>query len=124
MLNRRSSYEIDGYSDFVFLTREGKPMTPVGVYNCTQNIINAYNKKEITKAINEKREPILLPRVTSHCFRHTACTNMIRNGMNVKIVQYIMGHKSSSMTMEVYNHMNNEMDIKKEIYRCENLKIV
>ena len=79
-----------------------------------RNITNAYNKKESKLAAAEHREPILLPHITAHILRHTACTRMAEAGMDPKILQGIMGHSDISMTMNVYNHgsierMQNEM---------------
>ena len=70
-------------------------------------------------AKKENREPLLLPKVSVHCFRHTACTNKARQGMNIKVLQYLMGHSDSSMTLDVYNHLNNESDVRNEIIKIE-----
>lgn len=47
----------------------------------------------------------LLPRISANNLRHTACTNMARQGMNIKVLQYLMGHAHSDVTMDVYNHI-------------------
>lgn len=39
--------------------------------------------------------------------------------MNIKVVQYILGHSDSSVTMDVYNHLDNDVDIRKEVFRVE-----
>lgn len=39
--------------------------------------------------------------------------------MNIKVLQYIMGHSDSSMTLDVYNHLNNENDVREEIQKLE-----
>lgn len=39
--------------------------------------------------------------------------------MNIKVLQYIMGHSDSSMTLDVYNHLNNESDVRNEIIKIE-----
>ena len=49
-----------------------------------------------------------LPRITPHVFRHTFCTNMANAGMNVKTLQYIMGHANISVTLNVYAHASYE----------------
>lgn len=46
----------------------------------------------------------LLPHITPHVFRHTFCTNMATAGMNVKGLQYLMGHSDAEVTMNVYTH--------------------
>ncbi len=49
-----------------------------------------------------------LPVITPHVYRHTFCTNMANAGMDVKVLQYIMGHSEIEVTMNVYTYMNYE----------------
>ncbi|MDE7187335.1 MAG: tyrosine-type recombinase/integrase [Lachnospiraceae bacterium] len=49
--------------------------------------------------------------------RHTACTNMTKQGMNVKVLKYTMGHAHSDVTMDVYTHIANKQDIREEVER-------
>ena len=79
LLGRHCNEEIDGYSDFVFIAKTGRPYMPSAVNNVIYNVIKAYNKEESVNAEKEQREPVLIPKVSVHCFRHTACTNMARN---------------------------------------------
>lgn len=45
-----------------------------------------------------------LPTITPHVFRHTFCTNMANAGMDIKSLQYLMGHSDAAITMNVYAH--------------------
>lgn len=45
-----------------------------------------------------------LPTITPHVFRHTFCTNMANAGMDIKSLQYLMGHSDAAITMNVYTH--------------------
>ena len=119
MLGRRNEEEIDGYSDFVFLAKTGRPLMPSAVNNAIYNIIDAYNKQEVAKAKKEHRKAELIPRISAHSMRHTACSNMARKGMNVKVLQYLMGHANSDMTMDVYTHIAGLEDVKDEVARLE-----
>ena len=40
------------------------------------------------------------------------CTRLVLSGMNLKAIQYIMGHKKMEMTLELYSHMNEKNAIK------------
>ncbi|MCC8028192.1 MAG: tyrosine-type recombinase/integrase [Lachnospiraceae bacterium] len=40
--------------------------------------------------------------------RHTGCTRMAESGMDPKVLQYIMGHSSISVTMDVYNLVSDK----------------
>ena len=121
MLGRHSNEEVDGYTDFVFLAKTGRPLMPSAVNSAIYNMIDTYNKEEVAKAKKEHRKAELLPKVSAHCMRHTACTNMARKGMNVKILQYIMGHANSDVTMDVYNHIADFSDVKEEVEKLEKI---
>lgn len=46
-----------------------------------------------------------------YCFRHTYCTDMLRKGVDLRIVQYLMGHATIEMTAH-YTHVDEEMAYK------------
>ena len=105
--------EVDGYKDFVFATDFGLESAD-NFSKALKNIVNAYNRLY-------PNEP-QLPHVSPHILRHTFCTNMINYGMNIKTVQYLMGHSSVQMTLEVYTHANQEnviSDFANIMNKCE-----
>lgn len=42
-----------------------------------------------------------LPHITPHVFHHTFCTNMANAGMDIKTLQYVMGHSDVGVTLNV-----------------------
>ena len=46
---------------------------------------------------------------------------MARKGMNAKILQYIMGHANSDITMDVYNHIADFSDVREEVEKLEKI---
>lgn len=44
----------------------------------------------------------IAPNLTPHILRHTAITNWIASGLDIKAVQYLAGHSSSKVTMDIY----------------------
>lgn len=44
------------------------------------------------------------PRCRTHVLRHTFCTNMLQAGIDIKSLQYLMGHSNASVTLDVYTH--------------------
>lgn len=97
---------MDGYSGFLFLDKNGKPMVALHWEKYMKHICQKYNK--IYK--------VQMPSVTPHVCRHTFCSNMAKSGMNPKTLQYIMGHSDIGVTLNTYTHLNFE-DASKEVRR-------
>mgnify|MGYP000751037888 FL=1 len=85
---------IDGYRNFLFLNQKGMPMTACYYTSTLRNIVKKYNKYH--------DEP--LPKITPHILRHTFCTRLAQKNMNPKNLQYIMGHSSIMITLNLYTH--------------------
>ena len=104
----------------MFLTRNGTPMNNRNFGKALDGIVKAYNKAESVKAEKEHREPELLPHISPHILRHTFCTRCAESGMDVKVLQTIMGHSNITVTMEVYNHVD-EIRVQNEMKKLENI---
>ena len=75
--------EVGGYSNFLFLNRDGLSKVVVNYDVMFKCLAKKFNKCH--------KEP--LPTVMmSYTMRHTFCTRMANVGMNPKALQYIMGH--------------------------------
>ena len=98
--------EVDGVSDFVFTNSRGKPYATNCINLMLDNLVKAYNKQEETNAKKEHREPFLMPHISAHILRHTACTRLAEAGLEPKVLQYIMGHTNISITLDVYTHLD------------------
>lgn len=90
------------------MRRRELPMQKGGSLFCCSKTDGNNSKEETAKAYEEFREPVLLPDFTPHTLRHTFCTRMAENGIDVKVLQEIMGHANISVTMQVYNHASFE----------------
>lgn len=102
-LGIRCTQTVDGYSDFVFLTVDGKPRNHNNIFNFLKRLIDAYNKREEDAAKQEKREPQLLPKISAHVLRHSAITNWANSGeMSLKTLQALAGHAHPHLTLDVY----------------------
>ena len=110
----RRNIVIDGYSDWVFLNRYGLVLSPKSVNDAIDSIITKYNTNEKEIASLEERKPKLLPHQTNHMLRHSYCTRMIEkccepnSGIDVKLVQYLMGHEDAKTTLDIYADVHEE----------------
>lgn len=89
---------IDGCSGFVFLDKDGMPKVAMHLENYMRNMQRKYVKLYGNT----------LPKVTPHVLRHTFCTNAQQAELDVKSLQYLMGHSNASVTLDVYTHSNFE----------------
>lgn len=89
---------VEGYTGFVMFDKKGRILSAANINKILKKIVEEYNlcHKET------------LPHITAHVFRHTFCSNMINSGMSIKTVQYLMGHSSAGVTLDVYSHITFE----------------
>lgn len=77
--------------------KEGdEPRDPSSVYKKMQRVLERAECKKIR----------------FHDLRHTFATMALEHGMDVKTLSAIIGHVSSSTTLDVYSHITTEMQIK------------
>ena len=93
---------IDGYTNFIFRDLKGNVLKQSRLNRTLKNIVRSYNETEEASALLEKRESEKLPDIGCHHLRHTFCTRLIENKVNIKIVQYLMGHRYIGTTIKVY----------------------
>jgi integrase len=102
VLNRRGCPKVemmvDGYSGFLFLDKDEKPRVAMHL----ENYMRGMQKKYV------KLHGKTLPNVTPHVLRHTFCTNAQQAMLDGKSLQYLMGHSTASVTLDVYTHSDFE----------------
>ena len=80
-----------GYENYVFLNRNGRPLT--------RNMIFLIVQKTAEKAGIKKK-------VSPHTFRHSFATHLLENGADLRSIQVLLGHESIATT-EIYTHVDN-----------------
>lgn len=77
-------------NDFIFLNNAGNKMSRMGFWKILQKaVLEAGLKKD----------------VTPHTFRHSFATHLLEAGVNLRIVQTLLGH-SSLNTTQIYTHVD------------------
>ena len=79
-------------NDHVFLNFKGSTLTPRGVRDILERLI---------------RESSSTLRVSPHTFRHSFATHLLNNGMDVRMVQELLGHSNLSTT-QIYTKISKE----------------
>lgn len=85
---------VDGHSGFLFLDKSGMPKVAMHLENYMRGL----------QARFEQVYGKPVPRITPHVLRHTFCTNVQQAGLDVKSLQYLIGHSNASVTLDVYTH--------------------
>ncbi|MCK9470640.1 MAG: tyrosine-type recombinase/integrase [Bacilli bacterium] len=81
-------------TNIVFLNKYGKPFTPKGIYMLFRSLA-------VTTGIYKKG-------LSPHKMRHTFCTFMYSEGMDLMDIKKIAGH-SSLRTTEIYTHVSSDV---------------
>ncbi len=89
---------VDGYSGFLFLDKDERPKVAMHL----ENYMRIMRRKYVKMYGNT------MPTVSPHVLRHTFCTNAQQAMLDVKSLQYIMGHSTASVTLDVYTHSDFE----------------
>ena len=111
----RSEYE-EGLSDLVFTSSMGSAATRYNVAPIINKIVQSINLREDYESVQEKREPVYMKPVSPHALRRSFCTRCFEAGMNIKVVQKIMGHNNYATTANIYTEvmpdkMNEEIEL-------------
>ena len=89
---------IDGHTGFLFLDKDGKPKVAMHLEHVMKRIVDRYNEAHEDK----------LPSITPHVLRHTFCTEMANSGIDLKSLQYLMGHSDAGVTLNGSTHASYE----------------
>ena len=81
-----------GSEDFVFLNKNGKPLSRVMVFLVI---------KQLSEKISLKKS------ISPHTFRHSFATHLIEGGADLRAVQEMLGHESITTT-EIYTHLDRD----------------
>ena len=100
--------QLDGYSNFVFVNRFGNVQHQGTLNKALRRIIRDCNDEILEKA--KGASVTLLPRFSCHNLRHTFATRMCEAGVNMKVVQDVLGHADIGTTMNIYTDATKELN--------------
>lgn len=104
----KSKASIAGYTDFIFVNRFGCAQHQGTLNKALRRIMRDCNQEILEKA-NGKENVVLLPRFSCHILRHTFTTRLCESGINVKVIQSVLGHADISTTLDIYADVTKEL---------------
>ena len=69
---------------------------------------------EVLEKYGIDSDPVLLPQFSCHILRHTFATRLCESGVNIKVIQDVLGHADIQTTMNIYIDVTKDLK-KKEI---------
>ncbi len=113
---RYRSENEEGLYDLVFTSSMGSAATRYNVAPIINKIVKSINLREDYESVEENRKPVHMEPVSPHALRRSFCTRCFEAGMNIKVVQKIMGHSNYAITANIYTEvmpdkMNEEIEL-------------
>ena len=97
----------ESQSMFVIAKADGKAMTRSS-FRSMWECVNRRKTDPTKKARYGLVERCIDFEVTPHLLRHTFLTRCFENGLDMKEVQYLAGHKTPELTMRIHLHYQAE----------------
>lgn len=110
-----SQSNIDCYTGFIFVNRFGNVQHQGTLNKAIRRIIRDCNDEVLDKG---EKNPVLLPPFSCHSLRHTFTTRLCESGVNIKVIQDILGHADVSTTLGIYADVTKDLK-KREIGNYE-----
>ena len=98
---------VDGYRDFIFINRFGNVQHQGTLNKALSRIVRDCNFEILDNP--HKKDAVILPKFSNHSLRHTFTTRMCEAGVNLKVMQEILGHADAETTMDIYAEATKEL---------------
>lgn len=99
---------VDGFTNFIFVNRFGNTQHQGTLNKALRRIIRDCNQEILDKR-KENAHVTLLPNFSCHTLRHTFTTRLCESGINIKVIQSILGHADISTTLDIYADVTKDL---------------
>lgn len=89
----------------VIANQRGTPYTAATLGRKIKTAIKKYNK-----FCDENLSHPKIHYCSPHTFRHTFCSLMCMNGVNIKTIQQVMGHSNINTTLDIYTNVSDKFN--------------
>ncbi|MEC6747368.1 site-specific integrase [Marinilactibacillus sp. XAAS-LB27] len=79
-------------------------------YVFLDNQFNHVSNNAVNKSLKNACKRIGITEITFHSLRHTHCSLLIYQGVNIKYISKRLGHSTISITYQVYGHILDELE--------------
>lgn len=104
----KCNVRIDGFTDFIFVNRFGNTQHQGTLNKALRRIIRDCNQEILDEAKDDEKV-VLLPKFSCHTLRHTFTTRLCESGMNIKVIQSVLGHADISTTLDIYADVTKDL---------------
>lgn len=99
---------VEGYDDFIFVNKDGGVQHQGTLNKAIRRIIRDCNDEVLEKK-GVENATVLLPHFSCHHLRHTFATRLCESGINIKVIQDMLGHADIETTMNIYVAVTEEL---------------
>ena len=100
---------LDRSGRYFFHGKNGKMLTLTRLRRMWDSFHRACDREAGARLYRNKVvEHAFDPAITPHYLRHTYCTNLRRQGYDLKTAQYLMGHANITTTANIYSHVDED----------------
>lgn len=93
---------------YLFTMSDGSLMSKSSFRRFWDSIVDSLNVAAGgSKCSRDNAVRLIAPDITPHLFRHTYATSLYYAGIDIKTAQYLLGHASIQMTLDIYTHLDN-----------------
>lgn len=93
--------------DFVFTSKNNTLLSQAVIIRRIHRIVNRYNK-------NVPEDGVKMQYFSPHTARHTFTSKAYEAGADMKIVSELLGHSSTSITLDIYTHLTEKKQLEKK----------
>lgn len=101
--------------DFIFINRFGSVQHQGTLNKALCWIVRDCNEEQLSKG---RKNLVLLPNFSCHLLRHTFTTRLVVEGVNIKVVQDVPGHKDIETKLNIYTDVKKELKLR-EFYNLQ-----
>ncbi len=107
-LGIRCKTVISGYTDFIFIHDDGTAVNFGHLNKVINRVIKSCNKELLE---DDPHTDELLPNFSCHILRHSFATRMCEAGVNVKVMQDVLGHSDVTITLDIYAEATKDLTL-------------